>query len=637
MHSSRPNHSSSDYPPCRALAERAAMANVSPYSVRPEIQQSWQRCVDGGLDPSQKRQYARLTSSDLHALREQNVRLMQFAERELQKLRSQMPGRNYVIAFANPDAVILNAVFHDSAPADPASEVGPGVRWNEAVFGTNAIGLTAIEKRPVTVHGWEHFFADYGHLTCTAAPVLAPDGEVAGILDVSSDARSRRQHTHTLVCMSALQIEAELFRDRCQNHIILQFHNRGEFVDTLQAGLIALSDQGEVLHTNSRARFFLEDLPLSSHRSFQEIFRSSFSDFMSKCGDGSTLTQVADLKGSCYSVKVHNLHRVSRGRSFVQGGVGCERPAIAPDFVCQDSKLTAIFSTVRRAVQLSVPILIRGETGTGKELLARYAHSLSGRAGKFIAVNCAAIPEDLVEAELFGYREGAFTGARGGGSPGLVIQAQHGTLFLDEIGDMPLSLQPALLRFYDQRTIRPVGASTERVVDVQIIAATHCDLEQAVSERRFREDLWHRISGVEVAIPSLRERSDFDELVRFTVNSIAPQGSISAEALASLRAYHWPGNIRELKNILTRAFVSSPDQVISGEAVGSVLSRVSDAHRCNATQGACDSVAPVSLETIRDNAIMEAYHKFGGNVSKTARYLSMSRNTVYRRVRDLPH
>ena len=327
--------------PCQALAERVALANVSPDSVRPEIQQSWQRCVDCGLDPGHKRRYARLASGELRMLHEQNGRLMQFAERELKKLQSQIPGRSYVIAFANADAVILNAVFHNSAPAEPASEVAPGVRWNEGAFGTNAIGLTAIEKRPVTVHAWEHFFADYGHLTCTAAPVLAPDGDVAAILDVSSDSRSRRQHMQTLISMSALQIEAELFRDQCQHHIIFQFHNRGEFVDTLQAGLIAVTDHGEILHTNSRARFFLEDLPLTTNRSFEEIFRSSFSDFMSRCGEGNVLTQVADLKGSCYSVKVHNLHRSSRRRMVVPG-IPRERLSAAPEFVCEDHKLATI-------------------------------------------------------------------------------------------------------------------------------------------------------------------------------------------------------------------------------------------------------------------------------------------------------
>jgi transcriptional regulator of acetoin/glycerol metabolism len=568
---------------------------------------------------------------------EKDARLMQLAERELKKLQSQIPGRNYVIAFANADAVILNAVYRDSVAADPASEVAPGVRWDEGAFGTNAIGLTAIEKRPVTVHAWEHFYADYGHLTCTAAPVLAPDGDIVGILDVSSDSRSRRQHMLSLICMSALQIEAELFREQCQNHIILQFHNRGEFVDTLKAGLIAVTDRGEILHTNSRARFFLEDLPLLAAGGFDEIFGCSFSDFMSRCGDGHVLSQLADRRGSCYSVRVHNPHRMSRKRTFVVGGVAREPAAATPEFVCQDAKLVSILSTVRRAVQLSVPILLRGETGTGKELLARYTHDLSVRPGKFVAVNCAAIPSELIEAELFGYRDGAFTGARGGGSPGLILQAQHGTLFLDEIGDMPSALQPALLRFLDQRTIRAVGASAEQSVDVQIIAATHCDLEQAVSEQRFRADLWHRISSVEVYLPPLRERLDFDEVVLFSLKSIAPQATITAEGLTRLKAYHWPGNARELKNVLTRALVSSPTQTISGEAVDACLDRLSDANCRQQSQIVSAPVGPVSIDAIRDNVIVQAYNKFGGNISKTARYLSMSRNTVYRRVRDLPH
>jgi transcriptional regulator of acetoin/glycerol metabolism len=629
--------SSSSHPvwtpaPCQALAERAALAKVSPDSVRAEIRQSWQRCVDSGLDPAHKRDYSQLERGDLHRLQEQNGRLMQFAERELRKLQAQIPGSNYVIAFANSDAVILNAVFHNSAP-DPASEVAPGVCWKESAFGTNAIGLAAIEKRPVTVHAWEHFFADYNHLTCTAAPVLAPDGDVAGILDVSSDSKSRRQHMSALVCMSALQIEAELFRERCQNHIILQFHNRGEFVDTLQAGLIAVTDTGEILHTNSRARFFLEDLPLRTDGSFEEIFRSSFADFMSRCGDGNVLTNLADLKGSCYSVKVHAPKRMRPKRTIVVGGTPRVPLLGNTDFVYDDPRVQQVLTTVSQAVHLAVPILIRGETGTGKELLARYAHSQCARPGKFVAVNCAAIPEDLIESELFGYKEGAFTGARGGGSQGLVMQAQHGTLFLDEIGDMPLRLQPALLRFLDQHTIRPVGSTVEQQVDVQIVAATHCDLEKAVSERQFRADLWHRISSVEVFLPPLRERTDFREVVLFNLRLIAPQVSITEEALDRLRTYTWPGNARELKNVLTRILISCPDQVITAEAVNTLLNRFAP----RPEQPSFQMAAPPSLDAIRDNAILEAYHKFGGNVSKTARYLSMSRNTVYRRVRDISH
>lgn len=619
---------------CQALAEKAALANVSPDSVRAEIRQSWQRCIDNGLDPTRKREYSQLQGGDLSGLHEQNARLMQFAERELKKLQAQIPGRNYVIAFANAEAVILNAVFHNSAPADPASEVAPGVCWKESAFGTNAIGLAAIEKRPVTVHAWEHFFADYNHLTCTAAPVLAPDGNVAGILDVSSDSKSRRQHMLALICMSALQIEAELFREQCQNHIILQFHNRGEFVDTLQAGLIAVTDRGEILHTNSRARFFLEDLPLRTDRNFEEIFRSPFQEFMSRCGDGNVLTHLADLKGSCYSVKVHSPSRLSASRTVVPINVGRQAQVASVDFVCQDPKLQQILSTVRQAVHLAVPILIRGETGTGKELLARYAHSQCAKPGKFIAVNCAAIPEDLIEAELFGYREGAFTGARGGGSPGLIVQAQHGMLFLDEIGDMPLRLQPALLRFLDQRTIRAVGSSHEQTVDVQVVTATHCDLEKAVSERQFRPDLWHRISSIDVCLPPLRERSDFHEVVLFNLRLITPHVTITEEALARLKEYDWPGNARQLKNVLTRILVACPDQVISAEAVNSVLGRLCDAQ---AEQPSALPFPPASLEAIRNNAILEAYRKFGGNVSKTARYLSMSRNSVYRRIREVSH
>jgi transcriptional regulator of acetoin/glycerol metabolism len=608
----------------RALLERSHSAEISHDLLRAEIRDSWQRCLDSGLDPTQPPRQTRLTAQELHALIEQDSYLVHLAKTEFRKLQKQIPGDNFVIGFANREAVLMDVI---SSNPSGASEVAPGFCWKEAIRGTNALGTAAFNRHSVSVHSLEHFFRDYSGLTCTAAPVTDPDGEVVGILDVSSDCHSRQQHTMSLICMSVLHMEAELFRERFRSDIILQFHSRDEFANTLDAGLIAFDDEGGILRSNQQARFFLEGLPIEAGHHFDEVFRIPFRDFASRPHAAGNLTQLVDIKGSSYSVRVYNLS-ISPRASFPT-----PRPSptdlaenLPVGFVCQDPVVSRAVSMVKRAVEMSIPILIRGATGTGKEMLAQYAHRLSRRSGRFVPVNCAAVPEDLIESELFGYREGAFTGARSGGSAGLVLQADGGTLFLDEIGDMPVSLQPALLRFLDNWTVRPIGSTKEQRVDVQLITATNCDLEEAIAERRFRRDLLHRIDGVEIFLPPLHERLDFEQIVWDLLGRISPRTSITEDALQLLREQPWEGNIRELRNILTRAMISCFGSILSTKVIESVL------HNGHRNGNAQHTQASVLLD-LRRNAVLDAYRKNGGNVSKTAQDLCVSRNTVYRELR----
>lgn len=260
-------------------------------------------------------------------------------------------------------------------------------------------------------------------------------------------------------------------------------------------------------------------------------------------------------------------------------------------------------------------------------MLAQHAHQLSGRSGRFVAINCAAVPESLIESELFGYREGAFTGARSGGAEGLVLQADGGTLFLDEIGDMALNLQPALLRFLDSWTIRPIGSSREVKVNIQLITATNCDLEKAVAEKRFRSDLLHRIEGVEILLPPLRDRSDFDEIVRDLLNQISPHLAIEEDALSLLREQHWGGNMRELRNLLVRSMLTCDGGHLSAAAVEPFL-RKGQQPSTGARRGAS------TLRDLRRRAALDAYRKNDGNISKAAQSLHVSRNTLYRELRE---
>ena len=270
-----------------------------------------------------------------------------------------------------------------------------------------------------------------------------------------------------------------------------------------------------------------------------------------------------------------------------------------------------------------VPILIRGPTGTGKELMARHAHAVSGRAGAFVPVNCAALPDTLIEAELFGYAEGAFTGARRGGAKGLVDEADGGTLFLDEIGDMPVQLQSILLRLLDDWTIRPVGGSGRRVVDVQLVAATNVDLDEAVRAGRFRADLLYRLNTIEVALPPLAARTDFSRIARHLLRTIDPAAEITDAALTLLAERAWPGNVRELRSMLTRLAITVGDGVIGAEHVG------------GSSPSMAPSMAPAgsTLEHAVIDRVVTTWEQSGRNITETARRLGVTRNTVYKKLR----
>jgi transcriptional regulator with PAS, ATPase and Fis domain len=257
--------------------------------------------------------------------------------------------------------------------------------------------------------------------------------------------------------------------------------------------------------------------------------------------------------------------------------------------------------------------------------VARHAHAASGRAGAFVPVNCAALPDALVEAELFGHAEGAFTGARRGGAPGLVREADGGTLFLDEIGDMKLSLQSVLLRLLDDWTVRPVGGGRPRRVDVLLIAATNVALEEAVAAGRFRADLYYRLATVDVTLPPLRARSDFAEIARHALAAIAPDWRIDDEAVARLAEGAWPGNIRELRARLARLTLGAASGVIDRPMLGATPGATAPASREAAASGPA-----LSLRDAKCRQIRLVFQQTDGNVSETARRLRVSRNTVYR-------
>jgi transcriptional regulator of acetoin/glycerol metabolism len=596
-----------------------------------EVSASWSRCLDAGLDPHATPQKVVIGERELRHRRERIGHLHHLALAEIETLYHQIAGSNFLIAFADTDGTVLESVadsqFGDS---DAGRRIIPGSRWSEEVCGTNALGTAIVTGQPIIIHGSEHFFSCYGQVCCTAAPVRGAAGELVGMLDASSDCVSRQRHTLALVKMAATHIENGLFVHQMGAQMILAIHPRAEFLGTISAGMIAIDGAGFVTAVNGRAASILVGLNVGPGASFEQVFNEPLEKLLARL-HASHQTFVRDALGSALAVAwINRGAPAARGsRALLKSRAGFAlAPARAlrePAFVAEDRGVRETLTLVAAAVRVNAPILIQGETGSGKEMLARYAHDVSGRKGEFVAINCAAMPEHLFEAELFGYAAGAFTGARKDGAEGLIASADGGTLLLDEVGALAPQLQATLLRFLDDRLVRTVGGRGGRVVDVQILAATNADLAAEVGAGRFRPDLLYRLDTIKAALPPLRARSDYAAALRFTLARIDPAATISGEAAVRLAAYGWPGNFRELRAVLTRALLSAPDRHIGLAQVSVWLPP--------APKPGVRAAGSVLRDKVAEEVVRE-FRRSGGNVSHTARNLAISRNTVYHHLRE---
>ena len=506
-----------------------------------------------------------------------------------------------------------------------------GGRWSEADIGTNAIGTAVALGQPVQIHGNEHFCTKVQRWTCAAAPIYHPiDNLLLGVIDISGPAKTFSPQSLALAVAMGDYIQA-LVAGSCKfDHERLLSHFRAKRARWMSEEIIVLDRRGTIVHstdsslkpvtgppsvlTDGKDLAFLRNLPFDQWQSrLKEFMPNARTEIIQ--ADDCELGALLVLNSKRRSA--HKTIGSAPGRAADQGHDSKHAAPLGPAFVASDAKVAAIVNQVERAATRKMPILIRGETGTGKEQLARHAHAVSGRPGPFVGVNCAALPENLIGAELFGYVDGAFTGARKGGSHGLVKEADGGTLFLDEIGDMPVSLQPVMLRFLDDWTARPIGGTNSKV-DILLIAATNAGIEAAIAAGRFRHDLLYRLNTVDVTLPSLAERSDFGEIVHHLLAIIDAKAAISEDAIAHLAGRPWPGNIRELRNVLARLSLVALDGRIDINSVEPGIDH--------------SGLKPhdSSLWHLQRARVLAAHAETHGNISETARRLGISRNTVYR-------
>jgi sigma-54 dependent transcriptional regulator, acetoin dehydrogenase operon transcriptional activator AcoR len=595
-----------------------------------EIVESWARCIDAGLDAAAAPRIRVVGDAQLQRRREQSHYVRRLALAELETLFHQIAGSNFLLAFADHDGVILD-LYADNrfATSSSGEDILVGSHWTEQVAGTNGLGTALASGKPVAVNGPEHYFTKYGDLSCTASPIRDASGAIVGVLDASSYFESRQRHTQALVQMAASHIENLLFARERDADTLLAIHPRAEFLATISAGLLAFDEGGRLSAFNTRAVALLAGLELRVGTPFEELFGELFVRVQARLEQHAEMP-LRDALGSTLMVSWLN----RRPRVLVRSAnLRARAPADAPAPVEQtaapladdDPAARRAIELVTAAMHLRTPVLLRGETGSGKELLARLAHSVSGRKGPFVAVDCGALPPERCEAALFGYVAGAFEGARREGRGGLIASADGGTLLLDEVSHLARPVQAALLRFLDDMTLRPVGGWATRRVDIQLLAATNADLDAEVAARRFGADLLFRLNTICVDLPPLRRRSDFARCVRATLCRLDGRASISQAAIDRLALHEWPGNFRELHAVLARALLLHPTGQLD----------VDDLHALLPAAGEEVPAARSALRRGAAEAVQAEFARCGGSVSETARTLGISRTTVYRHLRSM--
>ncbi|NYT73963.1 sigma-54-dependent Fis family transcriptional regulator [Halomonas sp. QX-2] len=612
---------------------------------QPTIRRSWLRCLNEyQLDPTQPRPARVVPQQILIEHRESVDELLHVARAGVDQLYQQIAQLGYVLLLTDHRGITVE--FRGDPNQDQQLRKAGlylGADWDERFAGTCAVGTCLHDRQAIICHRQEHFDASHISLTCTAAPIADPQGNVMAVLDISA-LQSPTQHESqnfslSLVTLYARMIEDAYFLQRYRDCLMVRLDTSREFVHVNGRGLIAIEENGQVIAANAVGRDLISEHqrrwpPWSAHHTpmLGELFECEIADVLSinSATDDQLRAFRARVDNTIYFISLLEPRRPRPAQQAQPLASSLPEPLVR--LGADDPAMRKVQKLAERLRnEASVNVLISGETGTGKEIVARALHDSGNRSkGPFIAVNCAAIPEALIESELFGYEPGAFTGGRAKGMRGLIPQAHGGTLFLDEIGDMPLALQTRLLRVLAEREVMPLGANKPEKVDIRVITATHRNIDAMIQQGEFREDLYYRLNGAQLRLPALRDRADklyvirrvFDDIIQERASSQSPR--LRADAISALLAYAWPGNIRQLKNALAFALATSENEEITvhdlpEQCLSQRITRLA-------------TPLPADAGSDSDHTLLDMLKEQHWNISAVARALGVSRPTVYRQM-----
>jgi len=607
----------------------------------PRLVSSWQRSFETyRLDPGSVIGPRVLTTSELREIQGKEEAFLRASGQCLSRLHDMIRVADYCVMLTDAHGVTIDyRIDRDRRSHFKHAGLYIGSCWSEREEGTCGVANVLTDLAPITVHKTDHFRAAFTTLTCSAAPIFAPTGELIGVLDASAvqspDNRDSQRLVFQLVRQSAGLIEDGYFLNQTTQHWILFGHASRNFVEAQPEILIAFDECGIIVATNRKAN---ESIPgLGGPRHIEEIFDTSDMHLHDIARTDTIVGLRLRANGATLYARIRApMRRPARAASSApprETQADSHLGAIGRFLRSADPRIAHNAEVALRIAGKRLPVLILGETGVGKEVFARAIHDAGvRRARPFIAVNCGAIPEPLIESELFGYAPGAFTGARSRGARGKIVQAHGGTLFLDEIGDMPLSLQTRLLRVLAEGEVVPLGGDAPVRVDIDVICATHRSLTQMVDDGTFREDLYYRLSGATLSMPPLRERADIRDVIDIVFDEEA-QGAghvltLDARLAERLCAFAWPGNIRQLRNVLRYACAVCDSTRVE-------LRHVSPDVAAQLVPDAAPELPLKSGETDERARIVEALTQNHWRPNAAAQALGISRATLYRRIAKL--
>ncbi|HDR7659911.1 MULTISPECIES: sigma-54-dependent Fis family transcriptional regulator [Bacillus] len=583
------------------------------------ISESWHRCKQANVNPHMNKGQKILSSNIFQDQKKKSEIFLDIAIPQLQNMRKTIDELQMMALLIDPDGYVLS-LSGNQQTLKRAKHINfiEGVKWTEAAVGTNAIGTALQIEEAIMISGTEHYSVASHSWSCAAAPIHNDDGKLIGVLDFSCPIEFSHPYMLGMVTSIAHAIERECSIRVHQNEL----HLIHRFLDVIDSDeQVVICNHRDVIVSASKkvrervsnwSRMKLEDLMQHGLKPKLEVPVYSNDRMIGKC-----IYVQENKQGNLFSTS-----------PFING-------ITFPGVIGTSNAFQHTLEEIKLVSPTDASVYVCGETGVGKEYVARAIHENSPRKnGPFIAVNCGSLPKELMESELFGYAEGAFTGARRQGYKGKFEQADGGTIFLDEIGEVPPEMQVALLRVLQERTVTPIGSSKEVPVNIRIITATHKDLLRLVEEGKFRQDLYYRLHVYPLYVPSLIERKedipyfiqDFCE--RKNWNVVFPK-SICNQFLQ----HKWPGNIRELLNVLERIYILSQGREICEKQISFLLQTMMGNPHQLALQAENKTEHTLNFrEKIQRDSMIEALEKTNGNVSLAAKLLDVPRSTFYKRM-----
>ena len=621
------------------------------------ILDSWKRCAEYGVPAENNYPLRVLNFDELEKRKAKNRQLIQISAPIRESIRRFIHGSHFVIALTDAEGVIIELTGDEQMKR---SIIGggfiEGADWSERSVGSNAIGTALAINQPVQFAGYEHYCTFTQKTACAAAPVHEPDGRLIGTIDLTGRLRDVNHHTLGMAVAMASDIENCLRISRAERKMRLENAYKDIMLQAMSQGVVALNERNVITHMNKAAADILhlarehtgdniQSFLARQESSVRQLFESEGTwtdrDLTLKLGRNqiritATLRNIVDDNGTRLGCIII-FDEIKRTQRMVARYVGATARLTFDDIIGESAAFRRSIAMAQSAARSDASILLLGESGTGKDILAQAIHNASSRRDNpYVAINCGAIPKELVASELFGYAEGAFTGAKRGGSAGKFEMADGGTIFLDEIGEMPLDLQVHLLRVLENRTITRVGGAESIPINVRVIAATNADLKESVDAGLFRSDLYYRLNVISLNLPPLRERiGDIPKLIRhFYSQYFDGQVVIPEDYEEILCRYSWPGNIRELRNIIERTVSLSPDKRLRTDYLPADLVKTKKPAQNTPVPETGGNVR--SVTTVRDaekEALITSIIRNQGNITQAAKDLGISRVTVYRKLK----